>query len=243
MKIKAFFFDCWSTLITFEEKDPHWNTIPLQNHAINASRIPWEEVHAYAKDFLDQYYRSHSLYEISASSMHELICARFGIELDCSYEQTADETLDYLDPKPVINIQKLLSFLNAREIPYYVVSNTIYSAHKTKEVIERVLSPYKFPVVIASKDYGVKKPNPLFFQAAVAKVKENIQESVYLGDAFYQDVYGSYNAGFASSVWVNWKGKDQAVIRSHFPEIGEVPHFEIHDYAELVERLEKGEEL
>ena len=50
------FFDCWDTLIRFQEKDERWTVLPLYDHCINKDEVDWDKVYAFALEFADKYY-------------------------------------------------------------------------------------------------------------------------------------------------------------------------------------------
>ena len=37
------FFDCWDTLIRFQEKDERWTVLPLYDHCINKDEVDWDK--------------------------------------------------------------------------------------------------------------------------------------------------------------------------------------------------------
>ena len=237
---RGVFFDCWNTLITFEAEDPMWIIMPLKKHAIHSTQYHWDEIFEFADNFLKTYYRSHSLYEISDQAFLRTVMMNYHIELDCSIEQAADEIMDGLSPKPVEGITDFLDILLKEKEDYFVLSNTIYSADKTREILERILPSYHFPHVIASKDLGVKKPNPVFFQTGCRYYNKNIKESIYIGDAYFQDVYGSYNAGFYRSIWLNWMGKKEVEQLINHPGLTTFEHIEVNGYQEVIRLYQEG---
>ncbi len=141
------------------------------------------------------------------SAVLNLFVTYFDMELDCPIDVCTHEILIHLDPKPIDGIDEFLTCLDENGIYYSVLSNTIYSSDDTLTLINKLIPGHHFGFFLGSKDIGVKKPNPVFFQTGVKKAKKDLNHSMYIGDAFYQDVIGSYTAGFSSSVWLNHKGK------------------------------------
>ena len=234
---RAVFFDCWDTLIRFKADDERWNLRPLYNHCINKDSIDWDQVFSFLESFIKKYYFSRSLYEIPVEAIHNLVRMNFDILLDCTVEQTGKEVLSYLNPEPVDNVSDFLCELEKLSIPYYVLSNTIYPMKETKDVIEKHLPGHKFGFVLASKDIGVKKPNELFFTTGVHMANKELLNSIYIGDAFFQDVYGSNKAGFNNSVWLNHKGKKAEVEYERHPGLDKIDYLEVDGYNSLIEIL------
>lgn len=236
IKTKAVFFDCWDTILSFCQKDKRWNSLPLYNHCTNRSEVDWDSVHAFADKFLYDYYRAYPIYEITGESYLNLIIINFGIKIDCPISQCIQEVLGYLDPKPIEDIKEFLSYLNEEKIYHAVISNTIYPAKDTKELIDRLLPDNGFDFFLASCDVGVKKPNPLFFETGLRLCGKKKEESIYIGNAFYQDTYGSYLAGFSHSIWLNHEKKERRKIDG----VDSVPCIEISSYKELMDMFKRG---
>lgn len=210
------FFDCWDTLIRFKVKDERWTTLPLFDHCTNKEKVDWQQVYAFAKEFLDRYYGCHSLYEIDSIAFLKLVSTLYSIEIDCSLEQADSEILSYLDPTPVEGIEDFLTFLESKGIRYACLSNTIYTREDTEKTILSQIKGHHFEFVFASSEVGVKKPNPYFFKAGLKTAGVEAKDAIYIGDAYLQDVYGSFITGFKKSYWLNYK-KQSALNPAGYP--------------------------
>ncbi len=242
MKIENVYFDCWDTLVEFHCEDIYWNIRGLINHCINKEEVDFKEVHLFCEDFFKKYYSAHLLYELRIEQILSLFVSFFSIRLDCSIEQCSHEILSCLSPVPVSGIDSFLTFLEQEKIPYGCLSNTVYSKEDTMSVVSKLLPNHVFSSFEVSSDFGVKKPNPLFFQSAIKKSNGNIQRSMYIGDKLFQDAYGSYRAGFTYSVFLDWKNekkKQEAEMKSILGDF-DFPHIEISSYKEL-QRMLKDE--
>ena len=239
-KPKAVFFDCWSTLITFHVKDEDWNTHALKEHTLNRDTVDWAKVDSFADDFFDGYYASHSAYEITAHQFLSLLVRLFGLTLDTDIDTLTHDILTHLDPEPVKGIGDFLHYLDKEGIYYAVLSNTIYNDDDTLALIRKLIPAANPGFFLGSSDLGVKKPNPDFFRAGVLPTGYALADSMYVGDAFYQDVMGSHNAGFGASIWLNWKEKDFRGIENE-PWAKDVRYTEVRSYDELREKIEKGQ--
>ncbi|MGM9941239.1 MAG: HAD family hydrolase [Bulleidia sp.] len=80
--------------------------------------------------------------------------------------------------------------------------------------------------VIVSGDYGYHKPDRRLFEEAAARLGVNVDECVFVGDIFTNDVYGALKAGM-KAVWI-WNGRRRCSL--------DIPV--IHDIRELPDILE-----
>ena len=89
----------------------------------------------------------------------------------------------------------MLAQLRARGIRTGVISNLGWTSEALADRLQRLLPAHKFEFVIASSDYAVRKPNPLIFQAALAKAGLSPEEVWFCGDQIDADVFGAQAAG------------------------------------------------
>jgi FMN phosphatase YigB (HAD superfamily) len=239
---EAVFFDCWDTLLVFQKKSPDWNTLPLKRHALKPDTVDWAKVDSCSEDFLHGYYRSRSLYEINALQYLTLLTRLFPIDLDCSLADCAREILSGLDPKPIPGADAFLSYLDQSGCFYAILSNTLYGEQESLDLVKSFYPQHAFQYYFGSADVGVKKPNPLFFQAGVALSGKDIHRCVYIGDTFFQDVNGAYQAGFGNVFWLNWK--KQSLVNPQDQLLQKcVRHQEVASYDQLLACFQKGEAL
>ncbi len=205
---KAVFFDCWDTVIQFATKYENWNSLPLFRHSVNREEINWDEVDAFLKKFFDEYYSTNEKYEIFDFQIYHLLCRYFGIKLDCSIAECTTEILGNLSPSPMPGVSEFLSLLDKDGIYYAILSNTCYDEDISFDLVKKQLPTSNFKLFAASDVVGVKKPNPLFFEVGLKMSQKLPENSVYIGDNIFADVYGSNRAHFNNSIWLNAKGKD-----------------------------------
>ena len=92
-------------------------------------------------------------------------------------------------------VQDMLADLRARGIRTGVISNLGWSGAALAKRLRRLLPEHEFEFIIASSDYGVRKPAPLLFQAALAKAGLSPEKVWFCGDQIEADVYGAQAAG------------------------------------------------
>lgn len=135
---------------------------------------------------------------------HELQMLRFKYEyneitLDISYEEAENILWDYTSPlteqAKVPYVSMLLAYLRQQHIRTGVISNIGWSGKALARRIHKLLPEHEFEFVIASCEYGIRKPDKRIFDLALKKAGLNAQEVWYCGDTFDMDVVGAYHAG------------------------------------------------
>jgi putative hydrolase of the HAD superfamily len=236
-EIEGVFFDCWDTLLEFHMPNPYWNIQTLKDHAYNSSSYDWNEIYEFSESFFKDYYFSRLRHELKVEQILELIKRYFSLKLDYSIEQCTHEILTQLAPKPVMGASEFLSYLKTHNVPFACLSNTVYPMKDTKELLEKHLG-HEFPLVLASCDIGVKKPNPLFFKTGVREMGLNVENCIYIGDKLVQDCYGSYLSGFYRSVYLNWKDDLKKQLKTlKDTNTPEFEYLEVDCYSTLMEKL------
>ncbi len=196
MKINHIFFDLDHTLWDFEtNSDIAFKTI-FQKHKVNASL---EKFLNYYRG-INQYYWK--LYREERVSKADLRYGRLKDTFnkinvavdDCLIENLAS---DYIDVLPNSN----LLFEGAHDILQHLQHN--YQLHiitngfnevQYKKIEKSDLTKY-FSTIITSEDAGVKKPNPIIFQYALAQTNAAPKESIMIGDNWEADIMGAKKAG------------------------------------------------
>jgi HAD superfamily hydrolase (TIGR01509 family) len=90
------------------------------------------------------------------------------------------------------NVVPALEALRNRGLRLVVVSNAngTLLAH-----IERLGMTARFDHILDSHDEGVEKPDPRFFEVALARSGARRETTIHVGDLYYVDVVGARNAG------------------------------------------------
>ncbi|MDE6838226.1 MAG: HAD family hydrolase [Acutalibacter sp.] len=129
--------------------------------------------------------------------------------------------------QPVPYAGELLSFLHRQGIRTGVVSNIGWSGNGLAHRLKQILPENRFEFVIASSEYGIRKPDPLLFQAALKKAGLPASQVWYCGDDLQADIAGAHGAGLFP-VWFGGRGPGP-----------DFPHLRVGDWRELAELLEK----
>lgn len=132
--------------------------------------------------------------------------------------------------------ERMLSCLAEKGIRSGVISNIGWSGRALTDRIHRLLPDSRFEFVIASSEYGVRKPNRLLFELALHKAGLEADEVWFCGDHPQKDVEGAAGAGLYP-VWY-----DNDTERDYKDRSGEMPprcdHLHIREWDELVRLLE-----
>jgi len=101
---------------------------------------------------------------------------------------TASNLWEYVPP----DVVPALEALRARGLRLVVVSNAngTLLAH-----MDRIGMTARFDVILDSADEGVEKPDPRFFEIALARSGAHKETTIHVGDLYYVDVMGARGAG------------------------------------------------
>ncbi|MDR3311245.1 MAG: HAD-IA family hydrolase [Oscillospiraceae bacterium] len=174
-------------------------------------------------------------YEVTEESYMRLAYGLLGIEFGVPYEELSRVFWDGCSDCAVMpHIEELLEYLQTRGIRTGVISNLTHSGDTLRGRIDRMLPRNGFEFIIASSDYGVRKPDPLIFELALAKADLAPEDVWFCGDDVRCDVDGAAAAGLHP---VFYTGN----LAEHDGNDGAEPsceHLHIGDWRELTGRLE-----
>lgn len=96
---------------------------------------------------------------------------------------------------PTPHARETLDMLNDLGIQTAVISNLDFNGTLLEDRLNELYPNNQFRFVIASSDYGIRKPNHHIFEAGIAKSGFRASEIWYVGDKIPVDVNGSSSAG------------------------------------------------
>lgn len=137
-------------------------------------------------------------------------------------------------------VQAMLAALRARGIRTGVVSNLGFTGEALADRLHRLLPEHAFEFVIASSDYGVRKPDPLIFRAALAKAGLSAKEVWFCGDQIEADIHGAQTAGIFP-VWYEEQSIPNSFARKNAGLTVTGEHLHIHHWDELLSVLNQCE--
>ena len=162
-----------------------------------------------------------------------------GIRLDISYEEAELIFWDHISPMRETclypNVRKLLAFLYDKQIRTGIVSNIGWTGTALRRRIRTILPDHHFEFILASSDYGLRKPDPRLFQIAMEKAELKPEELWFCGDTYDKDVEGARAAGIFAVYYQGYTegGTQREALQQH--SVQDLPV--ITDWDELIRLL------
>ena len=130
----------------------------------------------------------------------------------------------------------MLAELRARGVRTGVVSNLGWTGEALAARLKRLLPEHEFEFVIASSDYGVRKPDPLIFRAALARAGLSPEDVWFCGDQIAANVHGAQSAGIFP-VWYEEPAIPNGFARKNAELTITGDHLHIRHWHELIAAL------
>lgn len=135
-------------------------------------------------------------------------------------------------------MHELLEFLGTKGIRTGVISNIGWSGKALTDRINRLLPENKFEFIIATSEYGIRKPDPVIFEIALKKAKRSADNVWYCGDSIKADVCGAHGAGMFPVLYKGETVGDTNPFAARNEDITvDFDYLHIHDWRELIEIL------
>ncbi|MBR3841077.1 MAG: HAD family hydrolase [Erysipelotrichales bacterium] len=169
------------------------------------------------------------LYEINNQVILKAIFDLLNIKLSIPFSEV--ERIIWENSSNVVAVEgtrELLKELRQREIRTAVISNLDFSGYLLEERLNQLFPDNQFEFVIASSDYGIRKPQSLIFEIGITKSGLAAEDIWYVGDKTMVDGIGSKSVGMTPIIF---KSK-----RNHYDDIPE-GIISIESYQELIELL------
>lgn len=138
---------------------------------------------------------------------------------------------------PMPGVQEMLAGLRARDIRTGVISNLGWTGGALADRLRRLLPEHAFEFIIASSDYGVRKPDPLIFRAALSRANLLPEQVWFCGDQIAADVSGAQGAGIFP-VWYEEPTIPNGFARKNAGLTITGEHLHIHHWRELLDALD-----
>ena len=124
-------------------------------------------------------------------------------------------------------VREALAELHAAGCPLGVVSNASFSSAAIRFELARHGLDAQLAFVLASSDYGVRKPSKLLFEAAALQLGVPPRDIWFIGDRLDKDIAGA-RAADMTAVWI------RAVDRAETPREGAMPDLVARSWSEVV---------
>ena len=192
---------------------------------------------AYISAYTNQIFLSAKSARDAGFEMHEhallrLVNDSLGLEYSLTVEEQETifwENASTAEPMPYVEM--LLEQLFQMNIRSAVISNISFSGKALRRKIDRALPDNHVEFVIASSEYGIRKPNPLLFQTALRMAGVSAEETWYCGDNFQADVIGASAAGIFP-VWYRGACESEEITEQTYEWINMLS---IHSWSEMID--------
>ena len=156
----------------------------------------------------------------------------YGLKTDKSYEEI-EYNFERKFYHPVLNddVILVLEYLKNKNIPLYVLSNSMYSTNLIEKELEEVGIKDYFIQIISSGDHLVRKPSYDLFKLYLKKFSMmgyKYSEICYIGNDYYYDVETPVKLGMMSIHL-----SDKFMIHEKY--------LEVDSYLKLIEEFKKDE--
>lgn len=198
---KMILFDYGGTLLC----EPEWDMLrgekALFEHIVsNPHHYTPEELCSWEKEYFQSLQPVRDLgAEPTEIQMLRLKYELHGIKLDISYEEAEFTFWDHTAPMTekclYPNIRELLNYLHDSNIRTGVISNIGWTGSALQRRINTLLQDHHFEFILASSDYGLRKPDKRLFQVALEKAALNPEDVWFCGDTYDKDIEGAHAAG------------------------------------------------
>ena len=176
--------------------------------------------------------------EIHCHNIFNAIFHSLNIRLGLPYTELETVFWEALAPAMAMpNAEKMLDYLKAENIRTAVISNIVFSEKALTVRLNTYLPKNGFEFVIASSEYGFRKPDAVLFKTALKKANLTPEEVWYCGDNPRADVIGSAGAGlrpflFESDLKCPYMNDSHIVPDCEFTRV--------RDWTELTDILKTG---
>ncbi|MBP5683717.1 MAG: HAD family hydrolase [Bacilli bacterium] len=210
--IKGIMFDMGGTLVEWD-----YLGIPadvLYDHIVDKS-INRDEFMAFVERLVEETLNQRTTFEAPFSSFIDAILKYYHTKLDISMDEMEILYQENLFKfRPIKGIFDVLEECKKEGLKMIVLSNTFFSSKALCKVLEEQGLLKYFDKVLASADYLVRKPSPIFFEMGLHEINLNKNEVLYIGDSYKYDVTGCLLAGIPMLYYHHWDDKKYELFES-----------------------------
>jgi putative hydrolase of the HAD superfamily len=197
-KPEAILFDLWGTLIDSDGFDPGRGNAAVLAMCDNPRGVTLGEMQTLGSRVVSALEKreDQSALEFTQASLLRILADA----LDLRFHKTLQETewefwKAALEIHLIDGVRELLPIIAGMDIRMGVVSNSSFSSATLENELERRGIRKHFGFVISSADYGVRKPDPIIFEVALARLRIGAEKTWFAGDNVAYDIEGAHGAG------------------------------------------------
>jgi putative hydrolase of the HAD superfamily len=134
---------------------------------------------------------------------------------------------------PEAGVKDALERISAAGVRLGIISNTVFGPDAIAYELEthRLIDLFDGPIVTSAR-FGVRKPLPAIFRAALGLYGADLSTTWYVGNSVYHDVGGAHAAGL-DAVWYNADREDPD------SSAGDPPELIVASWDELATEIER----
>jgi len=220
----ALLFDFGGTILSDRRYDPEGGYARLLDYAIPPNTLTPKDVQEEEDRLESELEKHYGLIEFSVPRFHRTLFDKIGIQFRISFSEMELEFLKgAVRYRPEPEIIEALDDLKRLKIKMGIVSNNPFSGSVLAWELQRHGLPDAFSFVMSSADYAIRKPHPLLFEVAIARLNIRADQAWYCGNSQEYDIKGARSAGLWS-IWYN---------RQRSTSDGTLPDAEIHNWSEF----------
>ncbi len=223
---QAILLDYGGTLVEELGADPRAGTeLMLLHTSVRPPAATFEAIQARANRVSHDVTSRRAQFQIETPwvALTRLIYDGFGVEFD---RPLSELELDFwratVTTRPMPGAADALKVFRDNGVPTAVVSNSSFGPHVIRYELNRHGLAGDLSFVMVSAEYAVRKPNPLLFETAAARIGAAPADIWFIGDSLIADVSGARATGMAA-IWL--PGNDDAppgsadLIASDWPTV------------------------
>ena len=191
-------FDYGGTLLYEPDFDPMaMEKAAFEHLTANPKNLTVEQIYAHVRSVFEKATQMRMAdAEFHQHHFMRLAYETLGLEFDIPYAQLEELQWYAASPGDIMpDADKMLDYLNLWNIRTGVISNIGWSGRALRRRLDRLLPGNRFEFVIASSEYGIRKPDRLIFELALQKAGLPPEKVWFCGDNKYADILGASAAG------------------------------------------------
>lgn len=240
-KPKMIIFDYGHTLLYEPDSDFLRGEKEIYKHIVNnPKQMSVEEITKFGTELFQKFDVCRKQgFELHEWQILKLKYEYLGIKLDISYAEA--ETIFWNQVSwgaCMPSVVDMLEYLRENGIRSGVISNIGWSGNALADRIKRFLPENQFEFIIASSEYGIRKPDPMIFELALQKANLDSGDVWYCGDNIKADVYGAKSIGIFP-VFYEEESIENPWVSSNDRLSIDFEHLHIHCWDEMINILGK----
>ena len=241
---KMIIFDAGKTLINYLPKIDDKGMLYLSTIDAIEKLMPYitsnpdhydaQDINRLTNEIFEEYSRCRkSYFEINNQVILKTVFDLLNIKLSIPFSQV--EKIIWNHSVSIIAVEGVLELLDSLKclgIRTAIISNLDFSGYLLEEKLNELFPNNEFEFVIASSDYGIRKPQKLIFEIGIVKSGLAAEDIWYVGDKPAVDGSGSKSAGMIPIIFKSSKNQYNDISKDMIT---------IDDYKELIDILKNVE--